>query len=127
MRNSGTVTAADVDPFIEEAYQGVLDKYPDSESAAPAALNLARMNSEKGLLHDAAKYYETYLKKESDQEKLTKALARVYSLGRDAERQERLAVAAELYGLVVVFTNPDDPLREKARASAVRSLEVSAD
>jgi hypothetical protein len=79
---------------------------------------------EKGRLHDAAGYYEAYLKKETNEEGRARVLKKMYGLGQRAESKRAFAVAAELYGLVMVFADEEDPLRSKARASAVRSLET---
>jgi len=122
LKASGAMAASEADPLIEKAYKGVVEKYPDSESAAPAALKLAKMSSEKGLLPDAAKYYEFYLEKEKSQRARSSALNTVYSLGRRAEKEGALDTAVQFYGLVIGFEDSGDPLVEKAKAGLVRSL-----
>ena len=125
LRNMGVLTAEKADPLIENAYKGVLEKYPESKSAVSAALNLATMSSSKGLLHDAANYYEIYLKKETNDNNLSKALKKVYGLGQRAEKEGAFSNAMELYGLVTVFARDiDDSLVSKARDRAAKSLEA---
>ncbi|MHC4545586.1 MAG: LamG-like jellyroll fold domain-containing protein [Planctomycetota bacterium] len=61
LRDSNSVTESEANPKIEQAYKGVVEKYPDSKSAPSAALKLARMNLLRGQRVEAAMYYELFL------------------------------------------------------------------
>ena len=61
LKNSGKVSESEANQQIEKAYMGVLEKYPDSQSAPSAALKLARMNFESGQRVEAIMYYELFL------------------------------------------------------------------
>ena len=122
LRNSGGIAASEADPLIEKAYRGVVEKYPDSESAAPAALSVARMSSEKGLLPDAAKYYEFYLHKETDERARAGALKTVYNLGQRAEKRGEFDSAARLYAVFIMYAEPGDQLMQNAKAGFEKSV-----
>lgn len=47
LRNSGGISAAEANPKIEAAYQAVVEKYPDSDSAKYAAQKLEQMRHKK--------------------------------------------------------------------------------
>jgi len=47
LRNSGSLSAAEASPKIEAAYQAVVEKYPDSDSAKYAAQKLEQMRHKK--------------------------------------------------------------------------------
>ena len=61
LRNSGGIADSEAIPKIEQAYQAVIEKYPDSKSAPSAALKLASMNFESGQKVEAAMYYDLFL------------------------------------------------------------------
>jgi tetratricopeptide (TPR) repeat protein len=47
LRNSGGISAAEANPKIEAAYQAVVEKYPDSDSAKYAAQKIEQMRRKK--------------------------------------------------------------------------------
>lgn len=61
LRNSGNVPESEVIPKIEQAYQSVIEKYPDSKSVPYAALKLGYLNLKRGQRAEAVMYYELFL------------------------------------------------------------------
>jgi len=61
LRNSGGIPKTEAAPKIEQAYQAVLEKYPESKSAPSAALKLGHLNLKRGQRAEAVIYYEIFL------------------------------------------------------------------
>ena len=57
----GSLSQAEAEPLIEQAYKLVIENYRDSSLAGRACLKLAEMNLKKGKKLEAAGYYELFL------------------------------------------------------------------
>jgi len=61
LRDLGKLSASVANPKIEQAYQAVLEKYPDSAAVPSSSLRLGRLNLEMDRKIEAAQYYEIFL------------------------------------------------------------------
>ena len=61
LRNSGRLPELEANPKIEQAYQAVVEKYPDSKSVPYSALKLGHLYFKRGQLVEASLYYELFL------------------------------------------------------------------
>jgi tetratricopeptide (TPR) repeat protein len=61
LRSSGSIPESEVIPKIEQAYQSVIEKYPDSKWVPYAAIKLGYLNLKKGQRAEAVMYYELFL------------------------------------------------------------------
>ncbi len=83
LRKSGSLPESEANPKIEQAYQAVIENYPDCKSAPYAALKLGRMDFERGQWVEAAVYFELFLEKFPQNEKPARIL---YQLGQTYEK-----------------------------------------
>jgi len=63
LRDSGAIAEAEANPRIKEAYQAVVENYPDNRWVETALLKLGRMCLEEDQLVDAIMYFEMFLEK----------------------------------------------------------------
>ena len=106
LRDSGSLPESEANPKIEQTYEAVIKKYPDSKSAPYAALKLGRLNFEKSQWVDAAMYFELFLEKAPEDQRRGGVL---YDLGRAYEEMGELDVAVQVYSIFIEIADPDDP------------------
>jgi len=63
LRDSGAIAEAEANARIREAYQAVVEIYPDSRWVETALLKLGRMSFDEGQLADAIMYFEMLLER----------------------------------------------------------------
>jgi tetratricopeptide (TPR) repeat protein len=97
LKNSGSLSAAEADPQIEEAYTAVLEKYPDSESAPYAAIKLGELNFKKGNLDKSLEYFDWVWKKNSEAEGEPAIASALYQLGWTYEKVGELKLAVRAW------------------------------
>jgi len=97
---------SEANPKIEQAYEAVVEKYPDSKSAPYAALKLGQLNFNRGQWVEAALYFELFRQKSPDDPRLSRVLC---NLGRAYEEMGQLDIAIEVYGEFIMMADPNDP------------------
>ena len=63
LRDSGAISEAEANPLIEQAYQAVIEKYPDCSLVGHACLKLGDMYLQKGSRDEAVACLELFLAK----------------------------------------------------------------
>ena len=116
---AGGITKSEADPLIEQAYQAVIEKYPDCSLAGHACLKLARPNFEKGRWAEAAMYFEVFLQlwqRNPEGQRPNRVLSVMYNLGRAYEKMSAFKLAAQVYGELIKIADPTDPRIERVKA-----------
>ncbi|NIP28295.1 MAG: tetratricopeptide repeat protein [Phycisphaerae bacterium] len=117
LRNSGVIPESEANPKIEQAYEAVIERYPDCSLVGHACLKLARLNFEKGRWAEAAMYFELFLQESHDCQRSSRVLRVVlYDLGRAYEKMGEFEQAAHLYGEFIMITDPNDPHVKRVEA-----------
>ncbi|MCJ7728650.1 MAG: tetratricopeptide repeat protein, partial [Sedimentisphaerales bacterium] len=62
LQRSGKLSASEAEPLIEQAYQAVIERYPDCSLVGHACLKLGDMYLQKGNRDEAATCFELFLK-----------------------------------------------------------------
>ncbi len=65
LKSSGQLSEAEANPRIKQAYNALIQKYPDSNSVPAIALNLGRMELRKGQGAEVIRDLETFLEREN--------------------------------------------------------------
>jgi len=112
LRNSGAIAESEANPKIEQAYQAVVEKYPDSRPAPHVAIKLGRLNFEKEQWSQAVKYFEFFLEKFPEQFRRV-----VVPLGQAYEKMGELEKTKELYRAFIDSADPSD-----SRIKTVKTL-----
>ncbi len=106
LRDSGALPQSEANPLIEQAYQAVIEKYPDCSLAGHAHLKLSKLSSEMGQLVDAAEYYELFLENYPQDTRYSQTL---YHLARTYEKMGELDRAVvEIYRIFLEIAEPGD-------------------
>jgi len=113
LRNSGVIPESEANPKIEQAYEAVVEKYPDSGSVNNALLKLGWFNFKKGQWVDAAMYFELFMEKAPEDQRRTGVL---YDLGRAYEEMGELDVAVQVYSAFIKIAEPTDPRIKRVEA-----------
>jgi len=71
LRDSGAIAESEANAQIKEAYQAVVENWPDSRWVETALLNLGRMFFAEGQLVDAIMYFEMLLERSPEKVCLT--------------------------------------------------------
>jgi len=116
LRNSGTLPESEAIPRIEQAYNGVIENYPDCSLVKYACVRLARPNFEKGQWVDAAMYFELFLQESRDGQRPNRVLHILYDLGRAYEKMGEFEQAAQVYGEFIKMADPADPRIKRVEA-----------
>jgi len=119
MKNKGILTSSEAEPKIKQAYEAVVENYPDCRLVHDAYLTLGRMNLKKGLWNEAAAYLEMYLNKKPNSSQTPNVL---YNLGRAYEKMGNLSTAGEMYRAFTEMAEPDD-WRVKGVKHKIKELE----
>ncbi len=96
LRDSGDIPQSEANPKIEQAYQAVVERYPDSEPVPYVAIKLGQINFKKEQWSQAAKYLEIFLEKHPEQLMLV-----VLPLGQSYEKIGESEKAVELYNIFI--------------------------
>ena len=113
LRNSRTVPESEANPKIEQAYQAVIEKYPNSKSGPYAALKLGQINFQKGRWVEAAMYFELFVQKYPEDKRHSYVL---YYLGQTYEKMGQLAPAIAVYRQFINTADPTEPRIEGVKA-----------
>ncbi|MBN1804987.1 MAG: tetratricopeptide repeat protein, partial [Sedimentisphaerales bacterium] len=115
--NKGDLPESEANPIIEQAYQAVIERYPDNKYAAYATLRLGLFNFDKGHWAKAATYFELYL------QKFPQDLGNiVLFLGKAYEKMDELNLAIETYRAFTEMAEPNDRRIEGIK-SKIKKLE----
>jgi len=117
LRKSGSLPPSEADAKIEQAYQAVIEKYPDSNDAPYAALKLGQMSFRSGKWPDAAYYFELFLQKNKGQTPNLMFMNTLYELGQAYERMGELDAALQTYRSFIKTAEPSDPRIEIVKAT----------
>jgi tetratricopeptide (TPR) repeat protein len=115
LRDSGALPASEANPQIEQAYERLVEKYPDSTSVKYAwpQLELGWLNFERGQWVKAVHYFELSLKNCPENRRPSRIL---YALGRAYEEMGQLDKAAQVYGEFIRTVDLSDPRIERVKA-----------
>jgi len=102
---SGQLQESEAEAKIEQAYEAVIEKYPNCSLVDNACLRLAGLNFKNERWATAAEYFELYLEAYSDDRRQQNILL---NLGFAYEKMGELATAAEVYGQFIEIAGPDD-------------------
>jgi len=105
LQSSGKLSVSEAEPMIEQAYQVVIEKYPDCSLVGHACLKLGQPSFKKGRWSDAAYYFELFLQKSPDDPRGPGVL---YDLGRTYEKMGELEQAEQVYRAFIEKAPPDD-------------------
>ena len=105
MYNLGEISKEESDAGILNAYEAVMEKYPDCPMGQSVCLEMAKMNYENGKLDKAANNYIEFLDKYQESENWHKALV---NLGKLYEEQQKPQMAIEIYELYLETVSLDD-------------------
>ena len=108
LRDSGGIPESEADLKIQQAYQAVVEKYPDSQSAPFAALKLGQINLAKRQWPDVAYYLELFVYQEDGEKPYFLFTGALYDLGQAYEQLDMLDRAIEVYGVFMQTADPDD-------------------
>lgn len=106
LRDSVGLPKSEAEPKIEQAYQAVIEKYPDCSLAGHACLKLAWPNFKKGRWAEAATYFELFVQKSPDDPRSSRVL---YDLGQAYEKMGKLDRAVKIYSIFLEIAEPGDP------------------
>ena len=107
LRNSGSIPDSEANPKIEQAYQAVIEKYPDSKSTPSAALYLGRINFNRKQWVEAAYYFELFLQKSDNNQSLRYVVS---PLGQAYEKMGEADSAIAVYREFIATAEPADRL-----------------
>ncbi len=110
LRGSGAIAESEANPKIEQAYQAVVERYPDSGPAPYVAIKLGRLNFEKEQWSQAVTYFEFFLEKHPD-----KFGHVVLPLGLAYEKMGEPEITKELYRAFIDSADPSDKLVESVK------------
>jgi len=105
MKNKGIITASEAEPKIKQAYEALVENYPDCRLVHDAYLTLGGMNLKNGQWDEAAAYLEMYLTKKPNSSQTPNIL---YHLGRAYEKMGNPDMAREMYRAFIEMAEPDD-------------------
>ncbi|MFQ6035174.1 MAG: tetratricopeptide repeat protein [Sedimentisphaerales bacterium] len=117
LRNSGALPQSEANPLIEQAYQAVIEKYPDCSLAGHAHLKLSQLSFEMGQLVDAVKYYELFLENYPQDTRYSQTL---YHLARTYEKMGELDRAVEIHRIFLEIAEPGDRRIKTVQARLAR-------
>jgi TolA-binding protein len=117
LKKAGSLPPSEADAKIQQAYQAVIEKYPDSNDAPYAALKLGQMSFRTGKWSDAAYYFELFLQKNKGQTPNLVFINTLYDLGRDYEQMGELDAAVQTYRSFIEAAEPSDPRIETVKAT----------
>ncbi len=118
---SGRITKEEGEPKIEQAYQAVIQEYPDCSLAGSTCLKLGLLNLSKGEYDRAAHFLGQFVDRYPQARQ--RSLALIY-MGITYEKSGKPEVAAELYRSFLKITDPNDPRLNSVRASLEGKKEV---
>lgn len=112
LRYAGLIPESEANPIIEQAYQVVIEKYPDCRKFKYASLKLAELNFEREQWTEAAMYYELFLTKFPETDYPSSIL---YSLGQAYDNIGEVNEAIRVYNEFLRRACPSDPRVESVR------------
>jgi len=104
LRNTGAISQSEANPKIEQAYQAVIENYPDSEPAGHVALKLGWMYFQQEQWEQAIRYFEFFLDRFPDQLGTV-----IWPLGQSYEKTGQTETAIDYYQAFIGFSDPNDP------------------
>jgi tetratricopeptide (TPR) repeat protein len=113
LRDAGTLAESEANELIKQAYEAVVQKYPDCPFAADAWGKLGWLNFEKGRWTEAAACFELSLEKSPEDRKPVHIL---YALGRAYEEIGQLDKAIQVYEDFINSVPSFDPRIEEVKA-----------
>ncbi|MBN2455244.1 MAG: tetratricopeptide repeat protein, partial [Sedimentisphaerales bacterium] len=123
LRNSGGLPESEADPKIEQAYEAVVENYPDCASAKDALLKLGWLDFKRGQWAEAIQCWELSLEKYPENQRPHHIL---YPLGRAYEEIGWLDNAKQVYEEFIRTVFPYDPRIEMVKAR-LEKLSVTGD
>jgi len=112
LTQAGRIPESGANPIIEQAYQAVVEKYPDCSKFKYASLRLAELNFEREQWTEAAMYYELFLTKFPDSNRPSSIL---YPLGQAYDNMGEVDEAIRVYNEFLKRAYPGDPRIESVR------------
>jgi hypothetical protein len=106
LAEAGLLSKSAANPIIEEAYKGLVEKYPNCDKFKYASLKLADLNFEEGKWAEAASYYELLLTKFSEKERPARIL---YQLGRAYNKMGKMEETVKICNEYLMKTFKGDP------------------
>jgi outer membrane protein assembly factor BamD (BamD/ComL family) len=113
LKDSGKIPASEADARIEEAYKGVLEKYPSCSLAPQAYLVLGRTCLNRQQWDQAAAYYSEFLDRYPQAKE---SLSALLDLAQTYEQRAQLEAAVALYRTFLDISDPAD-----SRVTAVQA------
>jgi TolA-binding protein len=112
LRDTSGMPEAEATAKMEQAYQRVIDNYPDCSLVGYACLKLANLNISRKQMVEAAAYLEKFLENSSDDPRVSSVL---YDLGQIYEQMGELDSAKEVY-TEFIKADPNSPLVKTIKA-----------
>jgi tetratricopeptide (TPR) repeat protein len=106
LAHSGLIPEPEANIIIEQAYEAVVEKYPNCDKVKNASVKLAEMNFKKGQWDKAATYYEILLATFPENEKPASVL---YLLGQSYDNMGKKNEAIKAYNNFLLKANLGDP------------------
>ena len=113
LRDSGALPEPEANEQIEQAYQAIVENYPDCKWFGYACEELGWLSFRKRQWDQAAQYFELYLSKYPDSEQTVHIL---YFLGRAYEEMGQLDLAIQVYNKFIATADPNDSRIEQVKA-----------
>jgi TolA-binding protein len=121
--HSGRIAQSQAAPKTEQAYEALIEKYPDSPDFKHAALMLAEQYFKEGQWSDAAAYLELLLQKYPPDQRPASTL---YKLARAYDEMGQFDLAEQFYVEFIENAYPTD-LRIEDAKSRLEELKARAD
>ncbi len=112
LAHSGLIPEPEANTIIEQAYEAVVEKYPNCDKVKNASVKLAEMNFKKGQWDKAATYYEILLATFPENEKPASVL---YLLGQTYDNMGKVSEAVRVYNEFLIKAQIGDPRIENAK------------
>jgi tetratricopeptide (TPR) repeat protein len=113
LRDTGGISKSEAEPLIEQAYQAVVEKYPDSDPARYVLLRLAWQSVDNGQWDEAANYLAMFLDRYPDAPQVPDAL---YRLAEAYTQIGEPGAAVCAYQEFISTARPDDRRIEAVQA-----------
>jgi TolA-binding protein len=112
MVQAGLIPESEANPIIEDAYEALIEKYPNCDKAKQALVKLAEINFAKSQWAKAANYYELLLTKFPENLRPASIL---YSLGQSYDNIGDVNEAVRVYNEFLLKANTADPRIENVK------------
>jgi tetratricopeptide (TPR) repeat protein len=112
LAKAGLISESQAAPIIEQAYEMLIEKYPNCDKVKNASLKLAELNFKKEQWDKAAVYYEILLNTFPENEKPVSIL---YLLGQSYDKIGKKDEAIKAYNEFLLKTPLSDPRIEQVK------------